>query len=276
MTVLVLGATGTVGRRVASALSGSGSEVRAASRAGPVRFDWASPPTWPAAVEGASAVFLMAPDGVAVDPAFVALCVSSGVERIVLLSSEGIEAMDDTRLLAAEETVRSSGVPAWTILRPDWFDQNFSEGFLQPAVLAGTVALPVGDMKQAFVDAADIAAVAAVALTTPGHGGQTHRVSGPEALSFGEATALVAAAAGRPVTFDGTADGYRAAMAALGRSADEVDGEVAAFTALTALGDATPSDDVLRVTGRAPARFADVVAAAAAAGAWSEGEGEAG
>lgn len=66
--------------------------------------------------------------------------------------------------MAAERTVRESGVD-WTILRPDWFNQNFDEGVLREAVLAGEVALPVGEARQVFVDAEDIAAAAAAALS---------------------------------------------------------------------------------------------------------------
>jgi uncharacterized protein YbjT (DUF2867 family) len=84
-----------------------------------------------------------------VDPGFVRLAVDRGVRRIVLLSSRGIEVMGDERPMAAERTVRESGVE-WTIVRPDWFNQNFDEGFFRPAVLAGELALPLGDHRQAF------------------------------------------------------------------------------------------------------------------------------
>jgi uncharacterized protein YbjT (DUF2867 family) len=68
--------------------------------------------------------------------------------------------------MAAERTVRESGAD-WTILRPDWFNQNFDECFLRPAVLAGQLALPVGETRQVFVDADDIAAVLRVTRRPP-------------------------------------------------------------------------------------------------------------
>ncbi len=119
----------------------------------------------------------------------------------MLLSSDAVEAMGDERLLAAERVVRGSGVPSWTILRPQWFNQNFDEGFFQPAIMAGSLAVPVGDARQAFVDADDIAAVAAAALTGDGHAGRVYTVTGPRALSFAEAVAVIASAAGRAVRF---------------------------------------------------------------------------
>jgi uncharacterized protein YbjT (DUF2867 family) len=133
--------------------------VCAASRQGEVRFDWTDPETWEPAVAGVAGMYLMAPHGQPVEPAFVRLAVDEGVRRIVLLSSRGIEVMGDERLIAAERTVRASGAE-WAIVRPDWFNQNFDEGFFQPAVLAGQLALPLGDHRDAFVDADDIAAVA--------------------------------------------------------------------------------------------------------------------
>ena len=72
----------------------------------------------------------MAPDGVPVEPSFVQLATDRGLRRIVLLSSQSIEAMGDARLLAAERTVRDSGAD-WTILRAAWFHQNFDEGFFR-------------------------------------------------------------------------------------------------------------------------------------------------
>ncbi len=269
MIVVVLGATGTTGRRVSARLRAAGHTVRAASRHGEIRFDWADPATWDGAVRGADSLYLMAPDGQPVEPGFVARAVAAGVRRVVLLSSRSIDVMGDERLLAAERTVRGSGVP-WTIVRADWFDQNFDEGFFRPAVLAGEVVLPLGDVRQAFVDAEDIAAVAAAALVEEGHEGRTYEVTGPSALTFAEAVSAVAAAAGRPVRYLGGDDDYRAAQRAFGAPPEQTEAEIAAFAALRAQGDGRPTDAVTRVTGREPRAFAAYAAEAAAAGAWRE------
>jgi uncharacterized protein YbjT (DUF2867 family) len=265
--ILVLGATGTVGRRLTDRLRGTGHRVRAASRSGRPRFDWADRATWEPVLAGVSRLYLLTPDGVPVDPAFVALAAAQGVDRIVLQSSSAIEAMGDERLLAAERTVRGSGV-GWTILRPNWFNQNFDEGFFVEAVRAGELALPVGDVRQAFVDAADIAAVAAAALTEDGHAGQRYEVTGPRALSFAEAVEVIGRAVGRPIRYDGTADGYLAAQEAIGRSRDEAAGEVAAFAALAEAGDTAPTDVVPRLTGRPATSFETYAQEAAARGTW--------
>jgi hypothetical protein len=79
---------------------------------------------------GVSAIYLMAPDGVPVGQAFVDEAVERGVERLVLLSGMSIEELADDRLLATERLVRGSGT-AWTIVRANWFNRNFDEGFYQ-------------------------------------------------------------------------------------------------------------------------------------------------
>jgi uncharacterized protein YbjT (DUF2867 family) len=265
--ILVLGSSGTTGRRVVSRLRDSGVEVRAASRHGEVRFDWSDQTTWEPALAGATGVYLMAPDGVPVDPLFVRTAVDAGARRIVLLSSRGIEVMGDERLLAAERTVRESAAE-WTILRPDWFDQNFDEGFFHPAVLAGHVALPVGNVRQVFVDATDIAAVAATVLTADGHAGQTYELTGPDPLSFAEAVAIIADASGRPVDFTGDPAAYLEEQAAQGAPDEQTQGEIAAFAALRDTGDQQPTDAVLRLTGNPPTPFRTYATAAADRGAW--------
>src|SRR5262245_14019841 len=123
MTILVVGATGKTGSRLVRTLRSSGVAVRAASRSGPVRFDWSARDTWDFA--GVDAVYLLAP----VDPALAGLlvkqAVQSGVGRFVALSARAIDQFPPQYfrgMLAAEDAVRDSGVE-WTILRPNNFNQ---------------------------------------------------------------------------------------------------------------------------------------------------------
>jgi uncharacterized protein YbjT (DUF2867 family) len=265
--ILVLGATGTTGRRVARRLREAGFPVRAASRHGEVRFDWSDADTWTQALAGAAAIYLMAPHELPVDPSFVERAAEQEVRHIVLLSSRGIEVMGDQRLMAAERTVRDCGAD-WTIIRPDWFNQNFDEGFFRPAVLAGELALPLGDVRQAFVDADDIAAVAVAALTEGGHAGQSYEVTGPRAMSFAEAVGAISQAAGRPLRFRGTEDDYLAAQSSLGAPAEQTRLEIEAFAALRSRGEANPTNVVRQMTGREPKDFETYAAEAASRGAW--------
>ncbi|HEX2300632.1 MAG TPA: NAD(P)H-binding protein [Pseudonocardiaceae bacterium] len=268
--LVILGGTGTVGRRVTAALRAQGRLVRTASRRGDIRFDWADRTTWEPALHGARALFLMAPDGQPIEPELVTEAVRAGVERIVMLSSAAIEVMGDQRLITSEGTVRGSGVD-WTIVRASWFNQNFDEGFLRSSVLDGVVTLPLGDSRHGFVDAADIAAVAATCLIEPGHAGRTYVVTGPAALTFAEAVQIVSHASGRPVVYRGEPEDYLTTAAAAGFSPDQARAQLAAFEALRRHPEESAATGTVHaLTGRDPIPFPTYAHRAAAAGAWQD------
>jgi uncharacterized protein YbjT (DUF2867 family) len=117
-----------------------------------------------------------------------------------------------------EDDVRAAG-KEWTILRPNWFQQNFGHGgFTDGLRASGELALPADDAAVGFVDTRDIADVAALALTQDGHAGATYTLTGPEALTHGQALEQIGAAAGRELRYaalppDGFAETMRAAGA---------------------------------------------------------------
>ncbi|MEV8440262.1 NAD(P)H-binding protein [Actinosynnema sp. NPDC051121] len=258
MTILVLGGTGKTGRRVTSALDALGVAHRPVSRRTDLRFDWSDQSTWAPALDGATAVYLVAPamnlDDAEV-AAFVPQAVEAGVRRLVLLSARGIPS-DDGR----ERAVRESGVD-WTILRPTWFSQNFSEDYFLPEVLAGELVLPTGgDGAHPFIDARDIADVAVAALTQDGHAGVAYELSGPEALTFGEAVARIGEVSGRPVRIkEVPAADYTAML--VGGGVEEAYAEVLtmSLTAIRDGHDAALSDGVPSVLGHDGRLFGDYV-----------------
>ncbi|MGW5718453.1 NAD(P)H-binding protein [Amycolatopsis sp. NPDC003865] len=194
-TTLILGGTGKTGRRVASRLAGA----RIASRTG--GFDLGDPASWAAALDGVTAVYLVEPDlrAAARLPRFVDRAVAAGASRLVLLSAPRA-GEEGHPLHAAERAVRDCGA-GWTILRPQWFAQNFSEGPWAPAIREGVLALPAGRGGAPFVDAEDIADVAAAALTGDRHHGEVYELTGPRVVGFGEAVTLIARAAGREIEY---------------------------------------------------------------------------
>ncbi|MFY0576538.1 NAD(P)H-binding protein [Cystobacter fuscus] len=139
--ILVTGGTGKTGGRVVRRLKELGWPVRLASRSGSalegveaVRFDWNQPEGHARALEGVERVYRVAPVG-DTDPlpsmsAFVERARAAGVRRFVLLSAsslpEGGPAMGGVHRLLRETA------PEWTVLRPSWFMQNFSEGQHRP------------------------------------------------------------------------------------------------------------------------------------------------
>ncbi|MEV0619379.1 NAD(P)H-binding protein [Nonomuraea sp. NPDC050404] len=268
--ILVLGATGKTGRRVVSLLQAQGERVRPASRSSRLRFDWTAPETWREAVGAAEAVYLVAPD----DPAPVRKFVqdATGVRRFVVLSGRGMDLVDNgfgAGMASAEKAVRDSGAE-WTILRPNNFNQNFDEGLWHAPLRAGRLALPIGQVPEPFVDADDVAAVAAAALARDGHAGHVYDLAGPDRLTFASAVEVMARAAGRSIEYvELTPEQYRDELLAEGYPEAAVEALNAQFELHRAGISADPADGVRRALGRDPIAFADYAARVAATGAWS-------
>ncbi|GLW07012.1 NmrA family protein [Microtetraspora sp. NBRC 13810] len=274
--ILVTGATGKTGRRVVSRLRAKGVPVRAVSRSGDPRFDWTDRATWDPVLEGVRAVYVVPLDGAPLTRPFVERAVRLGARRIVLASGRGIDVPDyapDSGGLAAalrdgEDAVRDSGAE-WTIVRPGWFAQNFSEGFFADAIRAGELRLPGGDGAASFVDAEDIAAVVVAALTGDGHAGQVYELSGPRALTLAEAVAAISEATGREIRYVPLSpEEHVAELTAQGLPAADAQASADMVSPLRKGTDAYLSDGVQRALGRAPRDFTEFAKATASAGGW--------
>lgn len=266
-TTLVIGGTGKTGRRVVQRLKARGLPVRVGSRAGDPPFQWHDPSTWPQALRNVEAAYvayypdLAMPGATETVRAFAAEAVAHGVRRLVLLSGRGEEEAQ-----RSEQAVRESGAE-WTLLRASWFAQDFSEHFLVDQVRSGEVALPVGEVREPFVDAEDIADVAVAALTEDGHAGQLYELSGPRLLTFAEAVAEIAEASRRSIRFvQVPMEQYAAALVDNGVPAEFVWLVTYLFTEVMDGRNAHLTDGVQRALGRAPRDFRDYAREAAASG----------
>ena len=258
-THLIIGGTGKVGGRVANDLRNAGRPVRVATRkGGDVRFDWYDPATYAPALDDVEAVYLTGP-GSSTDYSplvsdFLAEAGRAGVRRVVLLSARAAIFQPDGVVARAEQAVRDSPV-SWTILRPSWFAQNFTEGIFIPR--DDTVTAPVGDGLEPFIDVADVAAVAAATLTGDQHDGETIDLSGPEAMTFAEAVAVVGEQAGRNLRFEAADPGdFALEMSNAGMTDLYVAWRMAMFEGIRDGRDAFLSDGVERVLGRPATTFA--------------------
>ncbi|ACU77225.1 NmrA family protein [Catenulispora acidiphila DSM 44928] len=267
--ILVLGASGKTGRRVADRLETAGAAVRRGSRSASPPFDWEDPATWPAALEGVASVYVSfypdlavpgAPEAVA---AFTAEARRAGVRRVVLLSGRG-----EAEAQRAEEVIAAAGME-WTVVRASWFAQNFSEGAFLDAVNSGEVVLPVGDVREPFIDVEDIADVAVAALTEDGHHEQVYEVTGPQLLTFAEAVRAIAEASGREVAFTSVPlDAFTAYLAEAGEAPEVIEMLAYLFAEVLDGRNAYVTDGVKRAIGRPPRDFADYARTAAAKGVW--------
>ena len=199
--ILIIGKNGKTGSRVNQRLQALGYATRPVSRSTQPAFDWENPATWWSAIEGTRAAFvsyqpdLAVPTAESTIKAFVRVAADAGLEHIVLLSGRGEAGAE-----RAEAILKASGL-TWNIVRASWFCQNFSESFMLEGIRAGELVLPAGDTVEPFIDADDIADVAAAALTEPRHRNKLFEVTGPRALSFAQCIQEMSQALGRPLTY---------------------------------------------------------------------------
>lgn len=265
---LLTGGTGKTGSRVAQRLMETGHSVRIASRSGSgrpgaegVRFDWLDDSGHEAALQGVSGVYLVAPDGSAASllamAPFIERAIRSGVRRLVLLSSSAIEE-GGPAMGGLHRQLRQSA-PEWAVLRPSWFMQNFSEPpFADILRDEGRLYSATGEGRIPFVHAGDIAEVACRALTDEAPHNTDHLITGPQALTYGEAAAIIGDALGRPVQHAQISEAEVAARwIALGMEESYAHLLAGLDTAIAQGAEDRTTDGVLRVTGREPQNLAN-------------------
>jgi uncharacterized protein YbjT (DUF2867 family) len=209
-TVLVLGATGRVGRHVISQLAAAGVAVRAVVRdpqtaalpAGVdvVRADLSEPATLAPHLGGVDAVFLVWPFFGADGAPAVVDQIARRVRHVVYLSAEAAAGDPESFWAVLERLIRDSGV-AWTFLRPTGFAKN-TLSWVEQTRVDGVVRQPYGQAARSLIDERDIAAVAVRTLTEDGHDGHTYVLTGPGTVTQAEQVRLIGAALGRPLRWE--------------------------------------------------------------------------
>lgn len=219
--ILVTGATGNVGLEVLRSLQALPfeGEVRAGVRdvqkaraqlsefpgIEPVRFDFADPRTFGAALQGVESVFLLLPPGLP-DAAVrfgqvVEAARAANVQHLVFMSVQGAETMRFIPHHKIEKVLTASGMP-FTLLRPAYFMQNFNTTLRADVVGRSQVFLPAGHARFTLIDVRDIGRVAATVLRHPApHAGQAYALTAEQALTFGEMAAQLTQGLGRPVPY---------------------------------------------------------------------------
>lgn len=261
---LLIGASGTVGSALAPLLAARGHEVIAAtSRAptapGQVRVDLATGAGLSDAFGPAQQAFIFSPPGFARQDEILLPQIEAarahGLRKVVLMSAMGANADEASPLRRAERALERSGL-AWNIIRPNWFMQNFNSFWLQGIRERGLIALPVGDARTSFIDARDIAAVAAELLTRGDLDNRDFDLTGPAALSHGEVAAILSRETGRTIRFQDIApEAMLAGLLEAGLPRDYAAFLVAILGFLKAGYNERTTDAVAAITGRAPGGF---------------------
>ncbi|MEC3977673.1 NAD(P)H-binding protein [Amycolatopsis sp. H20-H5] len=276
MTILVTGATASVGRLVVDELVAAGAPVRAltvnpAKAALPDGVEVAKgylgrPETLPAALEGVDMVYL-APLAHTVRE-FTELARAAGVRRVVALSGsnadeEPQEGSSGMAYRAVEDAVEAAGFD-WTFVRPGAFMNN-TLGWAESVRTRGVVRAPYGEARSTAIDLGDVAAVAAHVLLTDGHSGAKYTLSGPSAISQREQAAAIGTALGREVGFQElTRAEAKADWAAAGIPGEVMDWLLDGFADALAHPQ-VPTTTVEELTGRPALTYAGWAVANAAA-----------
>ena len=199
--ILVIGGTGKTGRRVVEQLKKKGIEPKIGSRNASPSFDWDDKDTWVNTLNGIEKMYVTYYPDLAVPGAkekiesLTYLAKELGIKKMVLLSGKGeIEAE------ACENIVINSGMD-YSIVRASWFNQNWSESFFLDPIISGEVALPMSDVLIPFVDANDIAEVAAKVLLDDAYNGEIIEVTGPELITFKDIVNIISKVSNRKLNF---------------------------------------------------------------------------
>jgi uncharacterized protein YbjT (DUF2867 family) len=270
--ILVIGGTGKTGRRVVEQLQNKGIEPRIGSRNASPSFDWDDKNTWVDALNGIEKMYVTYYPDLAVPGAKEAiesltyLAKELGVKKMVLLSGKG-----ETEAEACEKIVMNSGI-GYTIVRASWFNQNWSESFFLDPILSGEVALPLSDVLIPFVDANDIAEVAATILLDDSYNGEIIEVTGPELITFKDIVNIISKASNRRLNFyDITLEQYIEGMKQMQIPNDVVWLIEYLFShVLTNPNNQLVVNDIERVLGRKAKTFSEYAEKTAKSGIWNQ------
>jgi NAD(P)H dehydrogenase (quinone) len=273
--IVVSGATGRLGGRVAARLAADGVRqrllVRDAGRAPKLdgaevaEAEYGNSVAVREALSGADTVLMVSasetPDRVERHKAFVDAAVAAGVGHLVYTSFVGAS-RDAVFTLArdhgaTEEYLRDSGL-RFTFLRDNLYADFLPFMVGEDGVIRG----PAGDGRAAVVAQEDIAEAAVAVLRDPAaHAGRTYDLTGPQALTFAEMAAVVSEATGRPVSFhDESLPEAYASRASYGAPDWQVDAWVSTYTAVAAGQMAGVSSAVADLIGRPATSLAALLA----------------
>ena len=213
-SLLFLGAPGLIGNYVIPTLIKAGITVRSGSRRGlsvggasGIAVDMRDPASLGCAMQGVKTLVFVVPDVTDMETLglnVVAAAKSAHLDRLLWFSSFGSKPENKARFncrhSVIDEAVRTSGI-AHTIMRPNFFMQDFTAFYGEAIRATGTIFLPLGDARVSHLDLRDLAEASVAALTDDRHLGRTYDLSGPEALHTSEVAEQIGSAIGRAIQY---------------------------------------------------------------------------
>lgn len=265
--ILVMGATGTVGREVVHSLRTEHAfDVIPAQRSVPApgaverRLDLHDTASLDEALKGVDGLFFMTPlvgEQVRLSLRLLDRALDAGVRHVVRLSSRSAGWDFSSELRAWHRAIDAdvaARVPLYTILRPCSFMQNFLTHQGARIRAKGQISYPLGDAAIPYIDVRDIGDVALAAFRDPARfHGQSWVLTGPTALTVAEVAEAFASVRGAPVTYQPVEpDASRRSMERLGMPPWLVESALRVHAHARAGGEAGTTDAVERILGRAP------------------------
>lgn len=261
--ILVSTPNGKVGSEVAKRLLEQGHALRlgahtvakaqaAFPEAEVAPFDFADEGSIKAALVGVDVLYLASPgDDAEPSQRVIDLAKEAGVTRIVRLSAMGVEGSDNP-MRRVEQHLEASELE-YTLLRPNWFMQNYSTTNAASIRTQGAFYEPAEDAKTSFVDARDIAAVAVKALTEEGHHARAYALTGGRAYSRREVAEAISKATGKAVTYQQVSEEqFQESMSSVGAPEHYTELLTGLYQAVRAGHTSIVTDTVEQVTGRPP------------------------
>lgn len=278
-TVLVAGATGTVGSRVVEALPRRAPAARIVrgtrAPAGPDdrAFDLTDPAGVAAALGEVDAAFLMLPPGLPnAGDRFGAALARVPVGRLPYVAFLSVQGADQRSFLPhahveralRARAAREPGLPRFAFLRPAYFMQNLETAFGRDIRERAELVAPLGRARLVWIDAADVARAAAVVLANPApHAGHAYALTGADRAGFAEVASLLTRALGYAVTYRSPHPlAYFLRLRRRGVAAGRAAAQTAIHFAERFTADAPQTPDYELLTGRRPTSLTDYVARA--------------
>jgi uncharacterized protein YbjT (DUF2867 family) len=264
--VLVVGASGVVGSQLVDILKAQGRSVRATTsdkskitlgeNGERTLLNLVSGEGLQNAFEGVDSAFLMSPAGYVdqhkVLSPLIAEAKRRGLKKVVLMTAMGANAVDTSPMRLAEVELEQSGL-AFNIIRPNWFLQNFNTFWIQGILSLGKIMLPVGNAKVSFIDARDIAAVAARLLDNNKFDNQAFDLTGAESIDHAFVASVISKVTGKVIAFENiSSEVFKQSLLGVGMPADYVDFIAYIVDALREGHSARMTTSVADILGRQP------------------------
>lgn len=273
--ILITGSTGNLGSEVVKKISGKEFHVKATVRdlgkyhapegVETVLFDYDKPETFNDALSNVDGILLVAPS---LDPfadgklnPFIDKAVDTGVNHIILNTAFGIDMAPEAALYKVEQHLIKSGCD-YNIIRPNFFMENFSKGFISPMIIhSNAIYLAAGDSKTSFISVVDIAASVVEIFTNPdAYKNKAFNLTGPKALDHNEVVSILNEKLGKNIQYIAiSSEDMKKGAIENGMPEPSSNMLCALYDAVSAGYMAAVTSDVKNITGKDPINFQEFV-----------------